>query len=133
MPHKKKESITGVLIGDAVTPEKAASIVSTYNKCPYCCGFFNTGKNVVAVFAIPKENKWWLNWVAEQPAETIGLKNAAVFFTSKVKATCSWLRGELIPTQQKSPCGAQCWECTKYLQECKGCPSTLYHLTSQNS
>lgn len=128
MPHQKKESITGILIGDAATPEKAEQIVNTYKKCPYCSGFFNTGKNIVALFAIPKENKWWLNWVAEQPNETIGLKHAAVFFTCKVKANCSWLKGDLIPTQQKSPCGAQCWECPKYLNDCKGCPSTLYHL-----
>lgn len=133
MPKKKKEAITGILIGDAAQPEKAKLISETYSVCPYCCAFFNTGKNVIGVFAIPKENKWWLNWVADQPYETIGLKTAAVFFTSKVKASCSWLRGELVPTQQKAPCGAQCWECTKYLNECKGCPSTLYHLANQST
>jgi len=133
MPHKKKDTVTAILVGDACTPEKSASIVDRYKVCPYCSSFYNSGKNVLGLFTIPKENKWWLNWVAELPAETMGLKSAAVFYTGKVKANCSWLKGELVPTQQKSPCGAQCWECSKYLGECKGCPATLYFLSSPNT
>lgn len=131
MPYKKKDAITGILIGEASTPEKASSVAATYKKCPYCCSFYSNGKGIIGIFAIPKENKWWLNWVVDQPMETMGLKCADAFFTRKVKASCTWLRGELIPTQQKSPCGAQCWECSKYLKECKGCPATLYHLSNQ--
>ncbi|OGU60376.1 MAG: hypothetical protein A2V66_11560 [Ignavibacteria bacterium RBG_13_36_8] len=131
MPQKRKESIIGILIGEAPDNNKASSIVNIYKKCPYCFSYSINGKIIQGIYTLPPDHKWWLNWVADEPMETMGLKKADVFFSRKIKATSQWLRGEATPTQQKAPCGAQCWECSKYLKECKGCPATLYHLSEQ--
>ncbi len=130
MPETKAKPIVGVLLGDAATPTKAASIADTYGQCPYCVCYVSAGHTVIGVFSFPSDHRWWLEWVAENPEGTIGLRYAEVFFAHAVEASSSWGRGEVRPNLNQAPCGADCRECLKYREACEGCPATHNYLGS---
>lgn len=130
MKRKKIELLIGVLLGNSPTTKKSALIADTYRHCPYCVSYTSTGCTVVGIFSLPTDHRWWLQWVAENPEETLGLKCANVFFTQSVEAFSPWSRGNVKPNLEQAPCGAECLECPKYNKECKGCPATLNYLVS---
>ncbi len=124
MQKEKRKPVVGVLLGDAPTPENAASIAQKYCACPYCACYTSTGSTVIGVFSLPQDRRWWLEWVAEEPEDTVGLKRAEVFFTQAVEALSPWARGEARPNQKLAPCGADCRDCPRYHELCEGCPAT---------
>jgi hypothetical protein len=87
---------------------------------------------VIGVFSIPPEQRWWLQWVAEAPEETLGLESAAIAFPQAVEVLSPWARGEVCSELEQAPCGVDCRECSRYGQECAGCPATRYYLGSQS-
>jgi hypothetical protein len=119
--------LVGVLLGET-TPERASRLAEIFHPCPYCASFAIAGGTVVGLYAMPADHGWWLEWVEEQPQETLGLERAEVLFAQHVTAASPWSRGEVQPTQEHSPCGAACPECPNYRQECPGCPATQYYL-----
>lgn len=120
--------LVGVLLGCASTSERAAQIVVTYHRCPYCVSYKSAGRMVTGVFSIPPEHRWWLQWVAEAPEETLGLESATIFFPQAVEALSPWALDEVRPNLEKAPCGADCRQCPRYRKECPGCPATLCYL-----
>lgn len=123
--------LVAVLLGYAATSEKAAQIVDTYHRCPYCVSYRGSGRMVTGVFSIPPEHRWWLQWVVDAPEETLGLEYAAIFYPQAVEAFSPWARGEVQSDLQRAPCGADCQQCPRYGQECDGCPATHYFLSGQ--
>jgi len=130
MLREKMKPLVGVLLGDALTPTKAASIADRYSQCPYCVCYTSAGCMVIGVFSLPSDHRWWLEWVAENSEGTLGLKYAEVFFTQGVEASSSWARGEVRPNLKQAPCGADCPECSKYREACDGCPATHNYVGS---
>lgn len=76
------------------------------------------------VFYMPEDHAWWLEEIKENPEETLGLKEADVFFSDEFEG----LRDtDLKKDLEKGPCGTDCQRCRFYPDECKGCPSTVYY------
>lgn len=121
-----KSTLVGVLLGEAPTPARAQRIAEIFQPCPYCVSYSSAGCTVLGVFVIPPDHRWWLEWVAERPEETLGLKCAEVFFTQRIAASSPWSRGEVKPHLERAPCGADCRECPRYRQGCEGCPATVH-------
>lgn len=120
-------TLVSLLLGET-TPSKARSLAEVYSHCPYCVSFSNSDGTVVGLFAIPGDQRWWLEWVVEHPQETLGLQRAEVFFARQVEASSPWSRGEVQAILKQAPCGANCPECTLYRGKCPGCPATQYFL-----
>jgi len=124
---RQKGIITGVLLGKASSHKRATTIAETYTQCPYCVSYVSSGCTIIGVFSLPQDHKWWLEWVAEKPEETLGLQRAEVFFTERIKAISPWSAGNVIPILEIAPCGANCMKCFHYQKDCEGCPSTQYY------
>jgi len=120
--------LVGVLLGEAPTPEKAASTAETYRACPYCASFACSECMTVGVFALPPTHRWWLRRAATEPQRALGLQRVEVFFAQHIHARSDWSRGAILPVNRRAPCGAVCLECPKYHGDCKGCPATQYYL-----
>lgn len=131
MRMQREQALVGVLLGEASTRAQAALISSRYHSCPYCVSLVSAGHTVIGVFSIPPDQRWWLEWVAEHPNETLGLERAEVFFTQKVTASSPWSCGKVSPTLEQAPCGADCQECPAYHTRCGGCPATQHHAGAQ--
>jgi len=128
MKRKKMIPLVGVLLGEALTPKKAQLIADTYRQCPYCVSYTSAGCTVIGVFSLPQDHRWWLEWVVENPKETIGVKCAKSYFTQRVVASSPWTRGDVKPILERAPCGADCRECSRCREECEGCPATLHYI-----
>jgi hypothetical protein len=120
--------LIGILAGTAANADKASKIGVFLESCPYCALSASKGDVVFAVLTIPHEHKWWLESIREQPGDTIGLKNAEIFYATALKATSAWSNGKVEPSLDTSPCGAQCQGCRVYKKECRGCPATIYYI-----
>lgn len=127
MAGNKKRSLLGILLGNSPTAMKASSIAETYGECPYCVSFTSAGRTVIGVFSLPADHQWWLEWAVDDPENTLGLDRAEVFFTQGIEASSPWTLGNVTPSSQKAPCGAECSDCSKYGKGCEGCPATLYY------
>jgi len=125
---KKQKSIVGILLGKARTPAQAKSIAKWFSWCIYCNSCTNEGCLVIAVVAIPQHHRWWFESIAEHPKETVGLKQAEVFFTQHIKAASQWSSGSVKPILKRAPCGADCHWCPEYHKKCSGCLATQYYL-----
>jgi hypothetical protein len=133
MTEMQTVPLVGVLLGNAETAAESALIAAKHLECPYCVSYWSAGRTVMGLFSIPPEYRWWLQWVADDPQGTLGLRRAEVFFTDKIGALSPWARGGVKPELVQAPCGAQCPDCPKYRKECRGCPSTQYYLAGQPS
>ena len=122
--------LVGVLLGEAPTAAKAALMANRYRQCPYCVSFASADVTVVAVYAIPPDHRWWLEWVEKQPQETLGLERAEVFFAQQVRASSPWSRGDVEAKLERGPCGADCQDCSHYHKECTGCPATQHFVST---
>ncbi len=121
-------AIVGVLLGEASTATKATRLAGCYRPCPYCVSFSSAGRAVIGVFALPPEQRWWLEEIEKRPGETLGLDRAEAFFARQVEATSPWSRGEVEPSGELSPCGSDCSSCPAYRERCPGCPATRHYL-----
>ena len=122
----KAAPMVGILIGQAKTPNDARAMADAGLKCPYCAYSASNELTLVGVYVIPPDQQWWLEWVEESPDETLGLKEASVFFPEGIKADSAWSRGEVRPSLAQAPCGANCPECQQYNDRCRGCPATRH-------
>ena len=118
------EKTTGLLLGQAHTTDRAVSIVDFFKKCPYCATATSTGNSVLAVLVFPASRKWWFDSIAEDPAGTVGLEEAEVFYAAEIEAASPWSSGHLAPDEPKPPCGADCATCMMHPDKCLGCPAT---------
>lgn len=119
--------LVGVLMGEASTPGRARFIAEQYRPCPYCVLLANLECALIGIFSLPEEQRWWLEWVADHPHETLGLRRAEVFFTTRVMVSGPWARGEICAQLERAPCGAECRTCPLYRGPCGGCPATAFH------
>lgn len=122
---KKEGIVTGLIVGTADTPERAASVADFFNKCPYCAHASQTGNLVLAVLSFPASHKWWFESMADDPAGTIGLQAAEAIHLERINAPSPYSSGRAKPELEKSPCGADCVTCKMYQNECHGCPATI--------
>jgi len=116
-----------LLVGEAPTEEAARRIAEVYAPCPFVYFMGAFGRMVVGVFFMPRWRDWWLLAISENPEVTLGLRKAAVY-VSESPAFPSYMEPRVPEAKgERSPCGANCAECLRYLKECPGCPaSTLF-------
>lgn len=126
--EKNKKPLVGIILGKAITPDKAESIADFFNKCPYCVTCTNVDCTVMSVLSVPQDHRWWVESIAEHPKETVGLESAEVFFADKIEALSPWTSGNVKPNLDRPPCGADCQGCSVYRKDCKGCPATKCYL-----
>jgi hypothetical protein len=128
MKTNQAAPVVGVVLGQAATSPGAARIAERYGRCPYCASFSSTGRSAMGIFTVPPERRWWLQHVAANPEERLGLRSAEVLESKALEASSPWTRGEVKPNLHPAPCGADCRQCAFYGKECKGCPATLDYL-----
>lgn len=128
MKKRKQKPVVGILLGKAHTSAKARSITKWFSRCIYCISCTNKGSLVIAVVTIPQHHRWWFESIGEHPKETVGLKQAEVFFTQHIGAASQWNSGHVKPILKRAPCGAECHGCPEYHKKCSGCPATKYYL-----
>jgi hypothetical protein len=121
------ETIVGILLGQIKT-ENVTKLCETVSKYPYCTSFSHSSDTVLGLYVIPKNHCWWLEWVEQEPQETLGLDKAEVFFIQAILTSSPWSRGEVQAKLEKAPYGANCLECAMYTKKCLGCPGTQYFL-----
>jgi|GEM_PF-446556 len=129
MERKVKEKTRCyLLVGEAPTEEAARRIAEVYSPCPFVYFMGAFGNLVVGIFFLPRWRDWWLRTISTNPAVTLGLKKAAVYVTES-PAFPAYMEPRLPETrEERSPCGANCAECSRYLKECPGCPaSSRFH------
>ncbi|UCG93240.1 MAG: hypothetical protein JSV97_05965 [candidate division WOR-3 bacterium] len=131
--EKNKQPLVGIILGKAITPDKAESIADFFNKCPYCATCTNVVSAIIGVLTIPQDHRWWLDSIPQHPKETVGLEAAEVFYVDKITVSSPWSSGSVKPELKQPPCGADCQGCPMYQRECKGCPTTIYYLCSAPS
>jgi len=127
MERKVEGSRCYLLIGEAPTEEAARRIAEAYSGCPFVYFIGAFGVMVVGIFYMPRWRDWWLQAISANPQVTLGLRKAAVYVTES-PAFPAYMEPR-VPEEkgERSPCGADCSECVRYLKECPGCPaSTLF-------
>jgi hypothetical protein len=117
--------VTGVLVGTAPSEAVAEEICDRFAPCPYASMYASSGRTVVAVLGMPESKRWWLEWAQERP-EVMGLESAAALLAGSLVASSPWTRGEMAPTLETAPCGADCRACDEYQGRCSGCPVTTF-------
>jgi hypothetical protein len=118
---------TGILLGKAPHSEKAEYIVEHGKNCPYCAYYISIDTLIMGLFVMPADHVTWLTFLQEHP-EVMGLDDAEVFLTQNIQASSPWSRGEVSPVLETAPCDSPpCVTCPQYLQDCTGCPATVYY------
>jgi hypothetical protein len=123
----KEEQLCAVLVGSAPTSEKAEAVARNSQGCPYVAFYAAADRMVVAVFALPRSKRWWIEYPQEHP-ELLGLERVVVHVTDRIEPSSPWTRGDVTPTLSMAPCGTDCERCPQYRDRCSGCPATTYDL-----
>jgi hypothetical protein len=122
----EKEIICTLLIGEAETENKVNQIAESYKNCPYVYFMSTKGKRFYAIYFLPVQQKWWIEYIEKKPQDTFGLEKAQVLFLDNIqypKKLDLRLPKEI---QKISPCGDNCGTCPSSL-ECACCPATVYY------
>ncbi|MFW6040488.1 MAG: hypothetical protein ACOC85_01470 [Thermoplasmatota archaeon] len=127
MKENKEICITGLLLGDANSSEKANEISNLFENCPYKIVNTTFDKYLILVFSIPKSHKWWLEGIKNDPKNTLGLKNVDVLFTDKIMLKGSVKNHKIESETKEHPCGSDCSQCPMYLGRCDGCPKSSFY------
>lgn len=127
MKADKRRSITGILIGEALTEEKAAAVATLFTDCPYCALSTPLNKAVLAAFSVPAEHRWWLEAIETGPTKTLGLERAKILFADPLIIETLWTQRDTEPVLEEAPCGAICPKCPLHANKCPGCPSTRHY------
>ncbi len=115
-----------LLVGEAPTEEAARRIAEIYSSCPFVYFLGAFGNMVVGIFFMPSWRDWWLRAISTDPEVTLGLRKAAVYVTDSPSFP-AYMEPRLPEEKgERSPCGANCAECPRYLKECPGCPATSH-------
>jgi hypothetical protein len=122
----KDRVLYALLVGRAVTPERAARFASESRHCPYVALYEATGSTVIGLFVIPPQKRWWIE-IGDQP-ELLGLEQLEVYFPQSAEATSAWSRGEVSPDAEETPCKTDCLCCPQYGERCRGCPAFRHYL-----
>ncbi|MHA2060223.1 MAG: hypothetical protein ACW976_05550 [Candidatus Ranarchaeia archaeon] len=122
----KKDLISALVIGVANTPDKAKKIASTYRKCPQVHYIAAQGSQVYMVFYIPIQQRWWMDYVNEEPGLAFGLESASVTVLHETNYLTKYT--PRIPTKKTevAPCGSICRNCPQ-IDKCLGCPATIFY------
>jgi len=124
--RNSEEPICAVLVGRAVSPQKASEHAAQMQGCPFVAEYKAKKEIIFGVFVLPQKKQWWIELPGEEP-ELLGLERVTVFLTEAINTTSLWLRGEVTPVLPTAPCGAKCSECPLVYIWCEGCPATIYY------
>jgi len=114
----------GIIIGERRSFAQAEEYARRMTRCPYLAVQFIKGAEVGAVFIVPEENRWWLEYPAISPRET-GFERAEVlvgdrlFYPTQFRPRIPFLR------TKTAPCGANCARCPNRYR-CLRCPATVH-------
>ncbi|MHA2407881.1 MAG: hypothetical protein ACXACA_05880 [Candidatus Ranarchaeia archaeon] len=122
----KKDLISALVIGVTNTTEKAKKIASVYRKCPHVHYVAAQGSQVYMVFYLPLQQRWWVEYVGEEPGLTFGLESASVTILHETNYPTTI--STRTPTRKKevAPCGSICRNCPQF-NRCLGCPATIFY------
>ncbi len=128
MPKLETEEkrICAFFIGTADNDQKAKQIAESYHNCPYIRVMATKEKQMLAVFFLPKKQRWWIEYVEKKPRETFGLKEAKVIVVDEIQYP-KQLKMQLPKKPLEiSPCGSSCKSCPAY-EKCLCCPATILY------
>lgn len=104
--------VCALLFGEAKTRKKVEHIAKSYYKnCPYTQFVATRENRLFATFVLPERHRWWVEYLEENPKETIGLEKAEVTIVDNVYCP-EQLKMRLPEKPQKiSPCESNCKNC----------------------
>jgi hypothetical protein len=105
----------------AETAERTADIAERYKNCPYAHFMAAIGAKFVAVFFLPKEQRWWIEEIARRPKETLGLESA-IAEPMPAPSHPQTIELRLDEIGERTACGSSCLECPAF-DRCLRCPA----------
>jgi len=118
--------ICALLYGEAKTADDADRTAGRYGSCPYVYLMATRGRQLFATFFLPKEQRWWIEYVEKNPEETFRLEKARVTLVDNVEYPKRLEARRTEKAQTIAPCGSNCGECPSF-ERCLGCPATVFH------
>lgn len=118
--------ICALLCGEGETKAKTNQVAQSYENCPYVNFMATKGKELICIYYLPKQQKWWIETIEKNPQKTLGLNKAQLYFIENLKYPKRMnlrLPKKLLDI---SPCGANCGICTSS-EKCTCCPATVYY------
>jgi len=119
-------NILGLMVGEAPNVEKAEEICKLFEGCPYKKISTAKDRQVLILFSIPEDHRWWLEGLEREPEKTLGLSEAKVFFSEMPEYPL-----EVADQREDAPCGSDCKKCDFFNEMCNGCPSVYGYSTEQ--
>ncbi|MFX0115423.1 MAG: hypothetical protein ACFFB3_12810 [Candidatus Hodarchaeota archaeon] len=118
--------VSGLLIGEAESEREAQRIAMRYRNCPYVNLMATKGHQTYICLTLPKKQKWWAEFIANNPKTTFGLRKADIIFFDAMQYPEQLTMHLPEKPAIVSPCGSECGKCSSY-SECSGCPSTVFY------
>ena len=108
--------VAGILIREMESVEAACESAEKMSKCPKCLAIGTEGKKLIAVYMMPSEDSWSLDFPEIFPETNSTMINLPELY---------YPRSLEVQPVKTPPCGENCEICdlrTKY--NCKGCLAT---------
>ena len=120
-----EKNIIGIMKGVTTSKEKAEKQTKSMKNCPYLLSGGYTSNQFNYVFILTVNKKWWLEYPASNP-EIVGAKNIHLELIDNVIKPDEFTL--ILPKVKTkiSPCGSSCKACPMRLEQCTGCPATIY-------
>lgn len=102
--------------------DKAEAAARRFRECPKVHFWGTDGAEAYIVLAVDEDNRFWLDYVRENPETSFGGVEARLTYVESVKPT------EIRVSHEKTegddaPCGSGCRTCPSYGDPCPGCPA----------
>jgi len=121
-----EKTVLVLLEGEAENEAKALETAKRYRNCPYVRLMTTSRKQLFAAYAIPEEQRWWIEHIQSHPEDTLRLKNVSLIFPDHVTYPENLDIQPVSSLQTTAPCGSRCAGCRSY-SKCLGCPATIWH------
>jgi hypothetical protein len=101
--------------------EEAEKAGKKYGSCPKVHFWGNKDDEAHIILKVPEDNKFWSDYVGENPENTFGGTEARIEYIGAVQSPEPIISYDKIEGE-RAPCGARCNTCPAYGM-CSGCPA----------
>jgi len=101
--------------------EEAESVGKKYAVCPKVHFWGNSGDEAYIVLKVPKENRFWSDYIGSNPENTFGGTEARLEYIDSVHSQEIKISYERVEGDT-APCGVNCLTCPSF-GTCSGCPA----------
>lgn len=101
--------------------EEAEKTGKQYGCCPKVSFWATKGNEAYVTLKVPEDNKFWSDYIGENPKGTFGAEEAQLVYLEKEYTTPLEISYEKVEGDT-APCGASCKTCPA-IGKCTGCPA----------